>query len=138
MKRMRLRTLALYTIMLPLAPVALGAEYDLSWHSVVGGGGTDSIGGNLTLSGSIGQPDAGPAMTGGELSMTGGFWPGSEAFCYADLTGDGRIGLADLAQLLGHYGETDATYEDGDLDGDGDVDLSDLAELLGMYGTVCP
>ena len=53
----------------------------------------------------------------------------------ADLDGDGAVDLADLAQLLGHYGTTGgATYEDGDLDGDGDVDLADLAELLANYG----
>jgi hypothetical protein len=55
-----------------------------------------------------------------------------------DLDGDGDVDLADLAQLLGHYGMTEgATYEDGDLDGDGDVDLVDLAALLAVYGTTC-
>lgn len=59
-------------------------------------------------------------------------------FCMGDLNGDGRVDLADLAELLGHYGETSGmTYEDGDLDGDGDVDLADLAELLGHYGDIC-
>jgi len=57
--------------------------------------------------------------------------------CPGDLNGDGVVNLADLAQLLGHYGESGAVYEDGDLDGDGDVDLADLAALLGVYGTVC-
>lgn len=56
-----------------------------------------------------------------------------------DLDGDGDVDLADLAQLLAHYGMTSgASYEDGDLDGDGDVDLSDLAALLANYGTACP
>lgn len=55
-----------------------------------------------------------------------------------DLDFDGDVDLADLAQLLGNYGETSGmTYEDGDLDGDGDVDLSDLAGLLGNYGDTC-
>ena len=30
------------------------------------------------------------------------------------------------------------TYDDGDLDGDGDVDIADLAALLGVYGDICP
>jgi len=64
-------------------------------------------------------------------------WGGGGA-CPGDLDGDNDIDLADLAQLLGHYGMTSgATYEDGDIDGDGDVDLSDLAALLGVYGDTC-
>lgn len=59
-------------------------------------------------------------------------------FCFGDLDDDNNVDIADLAQLLGSYGETSGmTYYDGDLDGDGDVDLVDLAELLGVYGTVC-
>ncbi len=58
--------------------------------------------------------------------------------CPGDLDGDADIDLADLAQLLGSYGEISGmTYQDGDLDGDGDVDLADLAGLLGVYGTTC-
>jgi hypothetical protein len=63
---------------------------------------------------------------------------GGGGLCPGDLDGDNDIDLADLAQLLGHYGTTSgATYEDGDIDGDGDVDLSDLASLLGVYGDTC-
>ncbi len=59
-------------------------------------------------------------------------------FCFGDLDEDNDIDLADLAQLLGGYGETSGmTYYDGDLDGDGDVDLADLAALLGHYGETC-
>lgn len=58
--------------------------------------------------------------------------------CYGDITGDGLINLDDLAQLLGHYGQTGVSYEDGDLTGDGIVNLDDLAEMLGLYGQPCP
>ena len=59
-------------------------------------------------------------------------------FCFGDLDDDNDIDLADLAELLGSYGETSGmSYYDGDLDDDGDVDLADLAELLGAYGDVC-
>ena len=60
-----------------------------------------------------------------------------EIACPGDFDGDNYVGLFDLAQLLGHYGDTGAAYEDGDIDGDGDVDLFDLAEFLGRYGTTC-
>ncbi len=55
-----------------------------------------------------------------------------------DLNGDGVVDIADLATLLGSYGDTGVNPEDGDLDGDGDVDLNDLAILLGYYGCTEP
>jgi len=57
--------------------------------------------------------------------------------CIADLDGDGSVGLADLAILLGSYGMSPAQYCDGDLDGDGAVGLGDLAILLGQFGLMC-
>jgi hypothetical protein len=71
------------------------------------------------------------------MSVTARFTEGVSD-CPEDLTGDGRIDLADLAVLLGSYGSSGAEPEDGDLDGDGDVDLADLAQLLGTYGQDCP
>lgn len=59
--------------------------------------------------------------------------------CVGDLDRDGDVDIADLAQLLAHYGmQTGAIYFDGDLDFDGDVDIADLAVLLSMYGMLCP
>jgi hypothetical protein len=49
------------------------AQYTIDWHTIDGGGGT-STGGVYSLSGTIGQPDAGPTMTNGQYSVTGGFW----------------------------------------------------------------
>ena len=58
--------------------------------------------------------------------------------CPGDLDGDDDVDLADLAQLLAHYGTPcGATYAEGDLNGDDAVDLADLAELLSYYGTAC-
>lgn len=57
-----------------LCPVgALAQSYNIDWYKVSGGGGT-STGGTFQVSGTIGQPDAGRAMTGGSYSLTGGFW----------------------------------------------------------------
>src|ERR1700745_4042238 len=56
-----------------LGPVAARAQsYDISWYKIAGGGGT-SAGGTYTLSGTIGQPDAG-VMSGGTYAISGGFW----------------------------------------------------------------
>ena len=122
--------------------MASGA-YSIDWWTIDGGGDMWATGGAFELSGTIGQPDAGALMTGGNFELAGGLWPGvaggDDEPCPGDLDGDGDVDLSDLAQLLAHYGTTSgAQYEDGDLDGDGDVDLSDLAALLANYGTACP
>ena len=69
------RTLADYSI--PMAStlnlVLRGAaDYALDWSTIDGGGGT-STGGVYSVSGTIGQPDAG-AMSGGTFTLIGGFW----------------------------------------------------------------
>lgn len=51
-----------------------GGDFDLSWSTIDGGGGTSS-GGDFTLKAIIGQPDAG-FMSGGDYEMLGGFLPG--------------------------------------------------------------
>ncbi len=52
--------------------------------------------------------------------------------CPADLDGDGAVGPADLAQLLGAWGPNPG--HPADLNGDGVVDAADLAQLLGAWG----
>ena len=54
-----------------------GGDYDLSWSTIDGGGGMFSSGGEYSLGGTIGQPDAG-LLQGGEYSLGGGFWGGGE------------------------------------------------------------
>ncbi len=51
----------------------LQAQYAISWYKVAGGGGASS-GGGFALSGTVGQPDAGGVLTGGNYSLAGGFW----------------------------------------------------------------
>ena len=138
--RIRITTSA--ALLMFAATVASPADLTIDWYSIDGGGAMFTTGGTLELSGTVGQPDAGAALTGGDLELEGGFWAvtaGADTFCFGDLDGDGAIGLSDLAQLLSNYGmPSGAVYEDGDLDSDGDVDLADLAGLLAVYGTTCP
>jgi hypothetical protein len=54
-------------------PTLHAQSYSIDWFTIDGGGGT-STGGVYSVSGTIGQPDAGDAMTGGNYSVTGGFW----------------------------------------------------------------
>jgi len=52
---------------------AAAQQYAITWHKIAGGGGTSSNA-QYTVSGTIGQPDAGGSMTGGNYSLTDGFW----------------------------------------------------------------
>jgi len=64
-------------VLMTLAFTALVARaqtnYTIGWYTIDGGGGT-STGGTYQVSGTIGQPNASGAMTGGNYSLTGGFW----------------------------------------------------------------
>ena len=48
-------------------------DYSILWSKIAAGGGT-STGGVYSVSGTIGQPDAGGPLTNGQYSVTGGFW----------------------------------------------------------------
>ncbi|MGA9451159.1 MAG: hypothetical protein WBW41_07420 [Verrucomicrobiia bacterium] len=65
------KIILLLGLMVPLA--GLAQQYSIDWYKVSGGGGT-STGGTYSVSGTIGQHDAGGPMTGGNYSLTGGFW----------------------------------------------------------------
>lgn len=57
-----------------LIPAAAHSQtYSIDWYKISGGGGT-STNGQYSVSGTIGQHDAGGPMTGGTYSLTGGFW----------------------------------------------------------------
>jgi hypothetical protein len=63
--------LGITSLLLPTS--ALAQSYNIDWYKIAGGGGM-STGGTYQVSGTIGQPDASGAMTGGNYSLTGGFW----------------------------------------------------------------
>ncbi len=66
-----------FVVSLALFSIALTARaqnYSIDWFKIAGGGGT-STGGTYQVSGTIGQPEAGVAMSGGYYySAIGGFW----------------------------------------------------------------
>jgi hypothetical protein len=66
------------TILTLLAAGTLVAgDITLDWWTFDGGGDMWTTGSDIELSGTIGQPDASIAvLTGGDIELTGGFWPG--------------------------------------------------------------
>lgn len=71
---------------LPLC--ATSSPFEISWHTVDGGGGTStSNDGRFTVSGTAGQPDAGKsASNDGQFQLNGGFWHGEIVFCGCTLS----------------------------------------------------
>jgi len=63
----------LFTIGLLLPMLGLAQQYSVDWFRIAAGGGT-STGGIYSVSGTIGQHDAGGPMTNGSSSIIGGFW----------------------------------------------------------------
>ena len=113
-----------------MAGPILADSYELSRTTVDGGGAVQISGGAYTLSGTIGQPDAGMASAG-SYSLTGGFWFEEPA---ADCNASGTVDLFDYADLsdclTGPGGGLPAPDCDClDADGDGDADLFDVAAL---------
>ncbi len=116
------------------AAAASAQPFAIDWYTIDGGGGTSS-GGNFTLSGTIGQPDAGPTMSGGNFTLTGGFWVGitsgsSCPSCPADYDLDGGVTGADIAAFF-------ADFEQGlpcaDTDLDGGITGGDIAAFFAAF-----
>jgi len=108
-----------------------GGDYNMS-RSTIGGGGT-SGGGDFTLTGIIGQPEAG-AMSGGDYELLGGFWPGGP-LCFVD--------FEHFARFAEYWLETgcDAGNDwcgGADLDYLGDVDLVDFGLFVEEWLYYCP
>ena len=117
------------------APLGEGG-FNLSWHTIDGGGGT-STGGGFELAGTVGQHDAGATMTGGNFALTGGFWAGADSVpgvpCPWDLDMSGTVNTSDLLALFAQWG----TAGPADFDGNGIVNTSDLLILFANWGP-CP
>ena len=86
---------ALGAIVVLLASSA-SAQTVVDWHEVAAGGGT-STGGAYEVSGTVGQPDAGPTLRCGSIALQGWFWA--------------LIGVlqTDGAPALGIFGNHDGT-----------------------------
>lgn len=104
-----------------------GAVFDLSWHSIDGGGVMHSTGGTFELSGTIGQPDAG-TLSGGPFQITGGFWL---QVAPTDCNEDGVINLTDHSSfthcLTGPVPSNATDFECFDSNQDNKVDLRDVS-----------
>jgi hypothetical protein len=131
-----------------LAPAAM-AQFSISWSTIDSGGGTSS-GGAFSVSGTIGQPDAGPVLSGGQFTVVGGFWTGvgGTPRCIADVddgtftgTPDGGVTIDDLLYytVIFEAGAIAADVDDGSFTGtlDGGVTIDDLLYFLSRFNVGC-
>ncbi len=132
----RLTSIATVILGLALAPAAIAQDFDLSWHTIDGGGEMFTSGGGFELSGTIGQPDAG-AMVGGEFELVGGFWAiaaGDSPPCDpCDMNCDGTVNAFDIEpflELLFDPNATPCNFCTGDVDGNGEINAFDIEPFL--------
>ena len=85
---MRAKTLAIMGCLLALSSFALaqqsGGDFEITESTIDNGGGTSS-GGEFSLTGTIGQPDANPQISaGGQFVLSGGFWASATSVIFSD------------------------------------------------------
>jgi hypothetical protein len=133
----RLAVAGISMIAMPALAGPTGGAFSIPWSTIDGGGVINSSGGSFTLSGTIGQPDAGPTMSGGTFSLTGGFWAGvgMAPACPADLNGDGNLNFLDVSAFLAAFGAQDPI---ADFTGEGSFNFLDVSAFLQAYGLGCP
>jgi hypothetical protein len=132
-------------IMLALSGAPAGAQTEITWFTIDGGGATspgDSAGGGYAIAGTIGQSDAAstPVMAGGALELTGGFWPVTLACtCPGDMNGDGMKNGLDVQKFVS-CSIVDAGCSCADMDAANGVDIEDVAIFVEglLMGSGCP
>ena len=129
---------ALALLSMLFAHAQSGGGYDLSWWTIDGGGVTFATGGAFNLGGTVGQPDASNALTGGTFSLTGGFWFAPACIPHSgDVDGNNCIDDADLLQVLFAFGNTGQNLGRVDVNCDQVVDDADLLVVLFNFGSGC-
>ena len=130
-------------VLLSLAALtaARAQSFDLSWHTVDGGGATFSTGGDFELGGTIGQPDAG-AMSGGDFRLEGGFWAVAvpTCGCLSDVNNDGSRDGLDVQGFVDCLMAVGTNCVCADVDGLEGLDFNDVSVFVDdlIIGATCP
>ena len=135
---------AFFVVVTTLTLVVFAGEPLRITSFTIDGGGvmrSTSDDGGLVLSGTIGQPDAGPAesgLSGGDFRLTGGFWFETQR---GDCNGNGARDLGDHKEFVDCMGGPNPDEEAlgacrcFDTSGDQLVDLLDFAETQNVFGS---
>lgn len=133
-----IHALAALALGLLIAADALSQNYAIDWFTVDGCGAANSAAGGFTLSGTIGQPDAGSfgaPMSGGGYSLVGGFWPVAENVCRmpGDLDLDALRNGVDVQYFVNCLvGVNGANCACADISGNGEVGVEDVPAFVAI------
>lgn len=83
-KRMVFMVVGVLLVLLVGAALAAPNTFSIPWWTIDGGGG-NSQGVEYTVSGTIGQPDTSPLMSGGDFTIVGGYWGGGALLAQSQL-----------------------------------------------------
>lgn len=136
---MNARTLAVFsTLTLAGSASVASAQFAITTFTIDAGGGTSSSA-TFTLSGTIGQPDAGTPMTSsapGGIAITGGFWPATNPTpppsCPQDFNQDGNLDPDDLGDMINCFFMSPPCAQ-ADFNHDGDINPDDLGDFINLY-----
>ena len=137
-----------HSMLIPFATSALiagtagmaPASPEMPWSSIDGGS-ARMAGAGYTLTGTVGQHDAGGEATGNGYSLRGGYWQivrsaGALGCNQADLAQPyGVLDLADISAFVNAFTSGDLF---ADLNDDGVLDLSDISAFVGAFTGGCP
>ena len=128
------------TLVAPFSQAANAQFFDLTWHTIDGGG----IGRNTvvstsvsySLAGAIGQHDA-SSIASPLYRINAGFWAVPQP-CRGDADGNAVVNFSDITFVLANLGTSYApTTGNGDADGTGQVNFTDITTVLANLGSVC-
>ena len=115
-----------------LAASSAHAQFQIDWFTIDGGGGA-STGGAFSLTGTIGQPDAGKAA-GAPFDADCGFWGGAIPTCRADYDGNGAIEPADVSLFVSvWFTSLQLGTLGGDFDGNSAVEPADVSLFVSRW-----
>lgn len=144
MSRKHIFCMSLPGVFIVGASLGLAQDYDLSWHTIDGGG-AFSVAGSYELGGTIGQSDAGPPpLSGGGFELRGGFWPAvvpqTPCVCPGDLNSDGVLDGDDVQEFVQCVLKSGGNCACADLNGSGAPDAGDVAAFVSALLTAqgCP
>jgi hypothetical protein len=126
------RLIMMGAVSLALAASHAQAQLAMTWYSIDCGGSVAQSG-QLSMRGTLGQPDAG-VQTGGTLTFTGGFLQSFTPWCLADFNKDGVVDFFDYLDFVAAFSQGE---DIADFNLDGVLDFFDYLDFVSAFSAAC-